>query len=149
MSLVLLVDIFVLTRVILSDLVSKHSQLCHYFRFPVVSKWLCTDVLETISLYIVHYCSKNNVSNTTKMWLEHLHQNLYQGSRIIKNILKFYFESFFHIGGIHYAEGIDRFLMMTVFHIRKWQNFISSGWRYYTCWNGIICFCCNGISNYQ
>jgi hypothetical protein len=37
-----------------------------------VSKVTCIDVLNNSLQDIVHYCSKNNVSNTTKMWLEHL-----------------------------------------------------------------------------
>ena len=45
-----------------------------------VSKVTCIDVLNNSFQDIVHYCSKNNVSNTTKMWLEHLHQNLHQDS---------------------------------------------------------------------
>lgn len=76
-----------------------------------VSKVTCIDVLNNSLQDIVHYCSKNNVSNTTKMWLEHLHQNLHQDSDNKEYPHKFYFESFFHIGGICYAEGIDAFNM--------------------------------------
>lgn len=74
-----------------------------------VSQVTCIDVLNNSLQDILNYCSEKNVSDTTTMWLEHIHQNLHQDLDNKEYPHKFYFEPLFHIGGIRYSEGIDAF----------------------------------------
>ena len=76
-----------------------------------VSKVTCIDLLNNSLEDVLNYCSQNNISDTTKMWLEHTRQNLHSNFDSKEYPHKFYFETMFHIGGIRYSEGIDAFDM--------------------------------------